>query len=297
MRLGLLAKKIGMSRYYDSVGTNHAVTILKVDDSKIVDLKTPKKNGYSAVKLSFGSSPKTVNKPSKGFLKKQSIPPFKLSKEFRVSNTEEYKIGDSIDVKNFVEGQFIDITSNSKGKGFAGGMKRHNFSGNRATHGVSISHRSHGSTGQCQDPGKVFKGKKMAGRLGNVRVTIQNLKVLKVDFENNLLLVKGAVPGHKGSLVKIFDSIKKNQNININDSNADSNQKKPADKLDKESSQKKPTASEISKTDDDKATSENQNNEIKSSDNSVSDSKNVDSTDKESVAENKENKTSENKKE
>ena len=138
-----------------------------------------------------------------------------------MSNTEEYKIGDSMDVKNFVEGQFIDITSNSKGKGFAGGMKRHNFSGNRATHGVSISHRSHGSTGQCQDPGKVFKGKKMAGRLGNVRVTIQNLKVLKVDFENNLLLVKGAVPGHKGSLVKIFDSIKKNQNININDSNAD----------------------------------------------------------------------------
>jgi large subunit ribosomal protein L3 len=137
----------------------------------------------------------------------------------------------------------------------------------------------------------------MAGRLGNVRVTIQNLKVLKVDFENNLLLVKGAVPGHKGSLVKIFDSIKKNQNININDSNADSNQKKPADNFDKESSQKKPTASEISKTDDDKAPSENQNNEIKSSDNSVSDSKNVDSTDKESVAENKENKTSENKKE
>ena len=132
-----------------------------------------------------------------------------------MTNTEEYKIGDSMDVKNFVEGQFIDITSNSKGKGFAGGMKRHNFSGNRATHGVSISHRSHGSTGQCQDPGKVFKGKKMAGRLGNVRVTIQNLKILKVDFENNLLLVKGAVPGHKGSLVKIFDSIKKNQNINI----------------------------------------------------------------------------------
>ena len=130
----------------------------------------------------------------------------------------------------------------------------------------------------------------MAGRLGNVRVTIQNLKVLKVDFENNLLLVKGAVPGHKGSLVKIFDSIKKNQNININDSNADLNQKKPADIFDKESIEKKQIASEISKTDDDKAPSENQNNEIKSSDNSVSDSKNVDSADKESVAANKENK-------
>ena len=296
MRLGLLAKKIGMSRYYDSLGINHAVTILKVDESKIVDLKTSEKNGYSAVRLSFGSSPKMVNKPSKGFFKKQSIAPFKLSKEFRVTNTEEYKIGDSMDVKNFVEGQFIDITSNSKGKGFAGGMKRHNFSGNRATHGVSISHRSHGSTGQCQDPGKVFKGKKMAGRLGNVRVTIQNLKVLKVDFENNLLLVKGAVPGHKGSLVKIFDSIKKNQNININDSNTDTNQKKPSDNFDKESSEKKPTASEVSKTDD-KVLSENQNNEIKPSDNNISNSKNVDSANKESVEENQEIKTSENKKE
>ena len=116
-------------------------------------------------------------------------------------------------------GQFVDVTSNSIGKGFAGGMKRHNFSGNRATHGVSISHRSHGSTGQCQDPGKVFKGKKMAGRLGNKKVTIQNLKILNIDVENNLIILKGAVPGHKGSIIKIVDAVKKNQKISINEDN------------------------------------------------------------------------------
>ena len=113
-----------------------------------------------------------------------------------------------------MEGQFVDVSANSIGKGFAGGMKRHNFAGNRATHGVSISHRSHGSTGQCQDPGKVFKGKKMAGRLGNKKVTIQNLKVLKIDLDNNIILVKGAVPGHKGSMISVFDSVKKNKKLN-----------------------------------------------------------------------------------
>ena len=213
MRLGLLAKKIGMSRFYDSLGINHPVTILKVDEANIVDIKTNEKNGYSAIRLSLGKSKRKNNKSVKGFLKKQNIPAFLFSKEFRVSETDNYKVGDKVTVNNFIEGQFVDVTSNSKGKGFAGGMKRHNFSGNRATHGVSISHRSHGSTGQCQDPGKVFKGKKMAGRLGNVQVTIQNLKVLKVDNENGIILVKGAVPGHKDSLLKIFDSIKKNQKI------------------------------------------------------------------------------------
>tara|TARA_A100001388_G_scaffold2329_2_gene1726 strand:+ start:355 stop:1269 length:915 start_codon:yes stop_codon:yes gene_type:complete len=213
MRLGLLAKKVGMSRFYDSLGINHPVTILKVDESNVVDIKTNEKNGYSAVRLSLGKSKRNNNKPVKGFLKKQNIPAFLFSKEFRVSETDNYKVGEKVSVNNFIEGQFVDVTSNSKGKGFAGGMKRHNFGGNRATHGVSISHRSHGSTGQCQDPGKVFKGKKMAGRLGNVQVTIQNLKVLKVDIENGIILVKGAVPGHKDSVLKIFDSIKKNQEI------------------------------------------------------------------------------------
>ncbi len=296
MRLGLLAKKIGMSRFYDPLGVNHAVTILKVDESKIVDLKTSEKNGYSAVRISLGTTPKKVNKPSKGFFKKQSVAPFKLSKEFRVSNTMEYKIGETLNVKNFMEGQFVDVTSNSKGKGFAGGMKRHNFSGNRATHGVSISHRSHGSTGQCQDPGKVFKGKKMAGRLGNVRVTIQNLKILKVDFENNLLLVKGAIPGHKGSLVKIFDSIKKKQIINLNESNTNQDQNQPQDNSNKESSEETPIASESSKIDN-KTSIENQNNEIKTSDNDASGSKSIDSTDIKSAAENKEIEIEKNKKE
>ena len=213
MRLGLLAKKVGMSRFYDTSGVNHAVTILKVDESNIVDIKTGEKNGYSAVRLSLGKSKRKNNKSVKGFLKKQNISSFLFSKEFRVSETSNYKVGDKVTVSNFIEGQFVDVTSSSKGKGFAGGMKRHNFGGNRATHGVSISHRSHGSTGQCQDPGKVFKGKKMAGRLGYVQVTIQNLKVLKIDNNKGIILVKGAVPGHKDSVLKVFDSVKKNQKI------------------------------------------------------------------------------------
>tara|TARA_B100000287_G_C20673600_1_gene794350 strand:+ start:1582 stop:2451 length:870 start_codon:yes stop_codon:yes gene_type:complete len=224
MRLGLIAEKIGMSRYYDSLGVNHAVTVLKVNDSKIIDLKTLQKDGYSAVRLSSGTTKKKLNKSVKGYLKKNNISPFSTSKEFRVDTLDDYKVGNRIEVTNFMEGQYVDVSSNSKGKGFAGGMKRHNFGGNRATHGVSISHRSHGSTGQCQDPGKVFKGKKMAGRLGNVKKTVQNLKILKIDTENSILLVKGAVPGHKGAVIKIFDSVKKNQKIILNntDSNLDS---------------------------------------------------------------------------
>ena len=224
MRLGLIAKKIGMSRYYDSLGVNHAVTVLKVNDSKIIDLRTLEKDGYSAVKLSSGITKKKLNKSVKGYLKKNNISPFISSKEFRVDNIDDYKVGNNVEVTNFMEGQYVDVSSNSKGKGFAGGMKRHNFAGNRASHGVSISHRSHGSTGQCQDPGKVFKGKKMAGRLGNVKKTVQNLKILKIDTENSILLLKGAVPGHKGSVIKIFDSVKKNQKIVLKntDSNLDS---------------------------------------------------------------------------
>ena len=212
MRVGLIAKKVGMSRFYDSEGLNHPVTILEVDNCKIVEVKTEEKNGYKSVRLSHGLAKKT-NKSFKGFLKKNNLVSFKQSKEFIVSDTDPYKVGDKVLVNNFIEGQFVDVSSNSIGKGFAGGMKRHNFAGNRATHGVSISHRSHGSTGQCQDPGKVFKGKKMAGRLGNKKITIQNLKVLKVDLDNNILLVKGAVPGHKGSVISVFDSVKKKQDI------------------------------------------------------------------------------------
>ncbi len=211
MRVGLLAEKIGMTRFYDKYKINHSVTVLQVKECKVACIKSSEKHGYNSVTLTHGITNKSISKPFKGFLKINNLKAFSKCKEFRVSNINDMKVGDNIDVSNFSIGQYIDVTSNSKGKGFAGGMKRHNFSGNRATHGVSISHRSHGSTGQCQDPGKVFKGKKMAGRLGNKKVTIQNLKLLNIDIENNLLIVKGAVPGHKGSIITVLDSVKNKQ--------------------------------------------------------------------------------------
>ena len=212
MRVGILAEKLGMSRYYDKDNANQAVTLLKVSNCKVVSIQSKDKNGYNSITLSHGKS-KNPSKPFKVFLKKNNLTAFSRSREFRLDSTEGFKVGDEINVSNFMEGQYVDVSSNSIGKGFAGGMKRHNFAGNRATHGVSISHRSHGSTGQCQDPGKVFKGKKMAGRLGNKKITTQNLLVLKVDTENNLLIVKGSVPGHKGCMVRVVDAIKKEQDI------------------------------------------------------------------------------------
>ena len=217
MRAGLLAEKVGMSRFYDKDKINHSVTVLQVRECQVVSLKSYEKDGYNAVTLSHGNYTKTVGKPFKEFLKKNKLKAFSYSREFKLKEPSSFKIGDKVDVSNFMVGQFVDVTSNSIGKGFAGGMKRHNFAGNRATHGVSISHRSHGSTGQCQDPGKVFKGKKMAGRLGNKKVTIQNLKVLNIDTVNNLIILKGAVPGHKGSIIKIVDAVKKNQKISLNE--------------------------------------------------------------------------------
>ena len=214
MRIGILAEKLGMSRYYDENSSNQAVTLLKVTNCRVISIQSKDKNGYDSVTLSHGKS-KKLNKPFKSFLKKNNLNSFLRSKEFRVDSTESYRVGDVINVTNFVAGQYVDVSSNSIGKGFAGGMKRHNFAGNRATHGVSISHRSHGSTGQCQDPGKVFKGKKMAGRLGNKKITTHNLLILKVDKENSLLIVKGAVPGHKGCMVRVIDAIKKDQDIKV----------------------------------------------------------------------------------
>ena len=222
MRVGIIAEKLGMSRFFDKSGTNQPVTLLRVNNCKIIDIRTQEKNGYNALRLSYGSQKKNSNKVKAGFLKKNNISNYKTSREFRVENIDGFKIGDEINVSNFIEGQFIDVSSKSIGKGFAGGMKRHNFGGNRATHGVSISHRSHGSTGQCQDPGKVFKGKKMAGHLGNKKVTSQNLKILKIDQDKNLLIVKGSVPGHKGSIITVFDSTKKKQDINISIDNKNS---------------------------------------------------------------------------
>jgi len=217
MREGLLAEKVGMSRFYDKDKINHSVTVLQVKECQVVSLKSYDKDGYNAVTLSHGNYTKSVDKPFKEFLKKNKLKAFSYSREFKLKEPSSFKIGDKVNVSNFMVGQFVDVTSNSIGKGFAGGMKRHNFAGNRATHGVSISHRSHGSTGQCQDPGKVFKGKKMAGRLGNKKVTIQNLKILNIDTVNNLIILKGAVPGHKGSIIKIVDAVKKNQKISLNE--------------------------------------------------------------------------------
>ena len=217
MREGLLAEKVGMSRFYDKDKINHSVTVLQVRECQVVSLKSYEKDGYNAVTLSHGNYTKSVGKPFKEFLKKNNLKAFACSREFKLKEPSSFKIGDKVDVSNFMVGQFVDVTANSIGKGFAGGMKRHNFAGNRATHGVSISHRSHGSTGQCQDPGKVFKGKKMAGRLGNKKVTIQNLKILNIDTVNNLIILKGAVPGHKGSIIKIVDAVKKNQKISLNE--------------------------------------------------------------------------------
>ena len=209
MRTGIIAKKIGMSRIFQPDGKNIPVTLLKVDQCKVIDHKRIEKDGYSALKISYGFSKKNrINKPAIGYFKKSKYQATNLTKEFKVSEAGLIDVGQDISVSHFVNGQYVDISGLTIGKGFAGGMKRHNFSGNRATHGVSISHRSHGSTGQCQDPGKVFKGKKMAGRLGNVKKTMQNLQILQTNHDDGLIVVKGSVPGPKGVYVSVRDSVK-----------------------------------------------------------------------------------------
>ena len=209
MRTGLIAKKIGMSRIFKNDGQNIPVTLLKVDTCKVIDHRKIAKHGYLAIKIAYGQSKKsTINRPTNGYFKKLKTESTNLTAEFRVSEDGIVEIGKDLSVNHFLNGQYVDISGFTIGKGFAGGMKRHNFAGNRASHGVSISHRSHGSTGQCQDPGKVFKGKKMAGRLGNVKRTMQCLEVISTDHENGLIVIKGSVPGPKGLFVKVRDSIK-----------------------------------------------------------------------------------------
>ena len=209
MRTGLIAKKIGMSRIFKEDGQNIPVTLLKVDTCKVIDHRKIDKHGYLAIKIAYGQSKKsTINRPTNGYFKKLKTESTNLTAEFRVSEDGVVQIGKDLSVNHFLNGQYVDISGFTIGKGFAGGMKRHNFAGNRASHGVSISHRSHGSTGQCQDPGKVFKGKKMAGRLGNVKRTIQCLEVISTDHENGLIIIKGSVPGPKGLFVQVRDSIK-----------------------------------------------------------------------------------------
>jgi len=214
LRSGLIATKIGNSSYYHEDGKNTQVTILKVDECIVANVKTIDKDGYNAIQLASVETQKDIsriNKPQRKMFSSINIKPKKIVKEFRVDNNNVLDVGTKLDVNHFKVDQFVDASSISIGKGFAGVMKRHNFGGLRASHGVSISHRSHGSTGQNQDPGRVFKGKKMAGRMGNKKVTKQNLKVIEVDSENNLLVIKGSVPGKKNSIVYLKDSVKKSK--------------------------------------------------------------------------------------
>ncbi len=213
MRAGLIAKKVGMSRVFAEGGKHIPVTLLHVDNCQVVSHKTAEKDGYNAVQLGAGTAKvKRTTQPMRGHFAKAKVEPKSKLAEFRVSDDAFLEVGAELTVEHFVSGQIVDVTGTSKGKGFAGAMKRHNFGGLRATHGVSISHRSHGSTGQCQDPGRVFKGKKMAGHMGSERKTILNLEVVGTDLDEGLILVKGAIPGAKNGWVLINDAVKKPAN-------------------------------------------------------------------------------------
>ena len=210
MRTGVLARKLGMTRLFLEDGRQVPVTVLSMDNVQVVAQRTAEKDGYSAVQLGAGTAKvKRVTAPMRGHFAKAKVEPKRKVVEFRVSPENLIDVGEEIIADHYFEGQFVDVIGTSIGKGFAGAMKRHNFGGLRATHGVSISHRSHGSTGQCQDPGKVFKGKKMAGHMGAARVTTQNLRVERTDSERGLVMVRGAVPGAKGGWVMIKDAVKK----------------------------------------------------------------------------------------
>ena len=205
-----------MSRIFEADGTHIPVTVLSVDGLKVVAVKTAERDGYTAVQLGTGAvKAKNVSKPLKGHFAKANTEPKKKLGEFRVSEDCLLEVGNELSVEHFVEGQYVDVCATSIGKGFAGVMKRHNFGGLEASHGVSVSHRSHGSTGQSQDPGKVFKGKKMAGHMGAERVTVQNLKVVAVDALKGLIMVKGAVPGSENAWVRVTDAVKKVANVQL----------------------------------------------------------------------------------
>ncbi len=210
MDIGLIGKKIGMTREFFDSGLSVPVTVLFVEKGRILDIITKEKRGYNAIQVGFGKiKPSKLTKQLKGVFAKKSTEPKRILREFRVDNVSNYKEGNEIGLEFFKDQKFVDITSKTIGKGFAGVMKRHNFGGLRASHGVSVSHRAHGSTGQNQDPGKVFKGKKMAGHMGDKFRTIQNLEIIKSDLDNNLIYVKGSVPGSKNSMVLIQKNKKK----------------------------------------------------------------------------------------
>ena len=212
MRTGIIATKVGMTRVFSEEGRDIPVTVLQVKDLQVTQQLTDEKNGYTAIQVGEqNAKPSRIAKPQLGHFAKAKVEPKKNLKEFRVSAENMLEVGSEIKTDIFSEGQYVDVQGTTIGKGFAGAMKRHNFGGLRASHGVSVSHRSHGSTGQCQDPGRVFKGKKMAGQMGNRTRTQQNLQVVSVDADRGLILIKGSVPGAKGSVVRVIDAVKKPQ--------------------------------------------------------------------------------------
>jgi len=210
LRTGLIAKKVGMTRLFMEDGKQIPVTVLSLENLQVVAQRTADTNGYTAVQLGAGNAKaKRTSKAMRGHFAAAKVEPKRKVAEFRVAPENMINVGETLTANHYFEGQYVDVCGTSIGKGFAGAMKRHNFGGLRATHGVSISHRSHGSTGQCQDPGKVFKGKKMAGHMGAAKVTTQNLQVVKTDADRGVIMVKGAVPGSKGGWVTIKDAVKK----------------------------------------------------------------------------------------
>ncbi len=216
MRSGVLAQKVGMTRIFTETGEHVPVTVLKLDNLQVLSHRTVEKNGYTALQLGAGTrKPSRLTKADRGHFAKVEVEPKRKIAEFRVSPENMIDVGAEITADHFVPGQFVDVTGTNQGKGFQGAMKRWNFGGLRATHGVSVTHRAHGSTGQRQDPGKVFKGKKMAGHLGDERVTTQNLVVAKIDVERGLLMIRGAVPGSKGGWVVVRDAVKKKAHADV----------------------------------------------------------------------------------
>ena len=210
LRSGVIAKKVGMTRLFMEDGRQVPVTVLQLDNLQVVAQRTVETDGYTAVQLGAGTAKvKRTSQAMRGHFAAAKVEPKRKIAEFRVAPQNLIPVGEEIIAAHYFEGQFVDVSGTSIGKGFAGAMKRHNFSGLRASHGVSVSHRSHGSTGQCQDPGKVFKGKRMAGHMGSARVTTQNLQVIRTDADRGLIMVRGAVPGSKGGWVTVKDAVKK----------------------------------------------------------------------------------------
>ena len=216
IEIGLIGKKIGMTREFYKSGQSVPVTVIKFDRGRVIQLLSKEKNGYNAVQIGFGKIKNSkLSKQMKGYFAKKNTEPKKVLKEFRVKSLENFKEGNEVGIEIFKDTKFVDIKSKTIGKGFAGAMKRHNFAGLRASHGVSISHRAHGSTGQNQDPGKVFKNKKMAGHMGDKLRTMQNLEIIKSDIDNDLLFVKGSIPGSKNAEVYVKKSVKNVKKLTI----------------------------------------------------------------------------------